>query len=311
MAMQEIEHKKRLIELANAIRAKHQALKENDLNFRMKMEKKFQPLLEKSNQQSSIRHKQKIAGENVENEDLPPTIICDDKLFGIKRKKDAWFLGNYPITFSHSKITVCGKDYERTTGLISLLTKKNPQNYDKQDLLGYKSMLQDTKYHLKKDGVRIKSKVGNKYKIIISEFFPEYNSRWSVKTSSSLTSSPQAASTPFKIQHKNSLMRNMDETQSSMKLSLPYYISEDDDDDDNNDNSVHINSGYGFKLPTQMTLINNSDCRRKTQYTYWDDPNELVERLYLLHCSKEAGNTGLDNEIISIVEELREAGYII
>jgi len=43
---------------------------------------------------------------------------------------------------------------------------------------------------------------------------------------------------------------------------------------------------------------------------YWDDPNELVDRLQLLLASKAAGNTGVSNEIISIFEELREAGLI-
>lgn len=43
---------------------------------------------------------------------------------------------------------------------------------------------------------------------------------------------------------------------------------------------------------------------------YWDDPNELVERLKLLTASREAGNTGLDGEIISIIEELRESKII-
>ncbi|XP_063635196.1 uncharacterized protein LOC134805942 [Cydia splendana] len=47
-----------------------------------------------------------------------------------------------------------------------------------------------------------------------------------------------------------------------------------------------------------------------TGYVYWDDPNELVDRLKLLIASRDAGNTGLENEIISIVEELREAGII-
>lgn len=45
-------------------------------------------------------------------------------------------------------------------------------------------------------------------------------------------------------------------------------------------------------------------------YVYWDDPNELVDRLKLLIASREAGNTGLDNEIISIIEELRENDII-
>ncbi|CAG9137606.1 unnamed protein product, partial [Plutella xylostella] len=43
---------------------------------------------------------------------------------------------------------------------------------------------------------------------------------------------------------------------------------------------------------------------------YWDDPNELIERLQLLIASKDAGNTNHDNEILSIIEELKEAGII-
>lgn len=46
-------------------------------------------------------------------------------------------------------------------------------------------------------------------------------------------------------------------------------------------------------------------------YTYWDDPNELVERLRLLVASKSAGHSGHRNEIMSIIEELREANIIV
>lgn len=45
-------------------------------------------------------------------------------------------------------------------------------------------------------------------------------------------------------------------------------------------------------------------------YEYYDDPNELCDRLKLLVSSKQAGNTNHDYEINSIVEELREAGII-
>lgn len=45
-------------------------------------------------------------------------------------------------------------------------------------------------------------------------------------------------------------------------------------------------------------------------YEYYDDPNELVERLMLLVSSKSAGNTNHDQEINSIVEELRERNII-
>lgn len=50
--------------------------------------------------------------------------------------------------------------------------------------------------------------------------------------------------------------------------------------------------------------------KKNTELVYWDDPNELVDRLKLLIASKTAGNTNLDNEILSIIEELKEAGVI-
>jgi hypothetical protein len=49
---------------------------------------------------------------------------------------------------------------------------------------------------------------------------------------------------------------------------------------------------------------------QKHNLVYWNDPNELVDRLRLLLASKAAGNTGVSNEILSTFEELREAGLI-
>jgi len=48
----------------------------------------------------------------------------------------------------------------------------------------------------------------------------------------------------------------------------------------------------------------------KIEQRYWDDPNELVDRLILLHLSKNAGNTGVHNEMESIIEELLERKII-
>lgn len=45
-------------------------------------------------------------------------------------------------------------------------------------------------------------------------------------------------------------------------------------------------------------------------YEYYDDPNELCDRLRLLVSSKAAGNSNHDQEINSIVEELRERRII-
>lgn len=50
--------------------------------------------------------------------------------------------------------------------------------------------------------------------------------------------------------------------------------------------------------------------KKNTDYVYWDNVNELVDRLRLLVASMIAGNTGHENELVSIVDELREAKII-
>lgn len=49
----------------------------------------------------------------------------------------------------------------------------------------------------------------------------------------------------------------------------------------------------------------------KANYKYWNDPNELVDRLRLLIASEGAGHNNHHNEINSIIEELKEANIIV
>lgn len=49
----------------------------------------------------------------------------------------------------------------------------------------------------------------------------------------------------------------------------------------------------------------------KHNYIYWNDPNELVDRLRLLLASEGAGHNNHRNEINSIIEELQEANIIV
>lgn len=69
-------------------------------------------------------------------------------------------------------------------------------------------------------------------------------------------------------------------------------------------NKQQVEKKVGGYLPKLKTYKKNTD------FIYWDDPNELIERLKLLIASKSAGNSSHDNEIVSIIEELREAGII-
>lgn len=64
--------------------------------------------------------------------------------------------------------------------------------------------------------------------------------------------------------------------------------------------------GLSQKSSPQKILIPKSTV----EYKYWDDVNELCDRLKLLVASKDAGHTGHDNEILAIVEELKESKII-
>lgn len=75
------------------------------------------------------------------------------------------------------------------------------------------------------------------------------------------------------------------------------------------------NTGNGlFNYNSNAVRKNLSDYMlyndNKIDYVHWNDPNELVDRLRLLIASQTAGNTSHSNEIISIIEELREARII-
>jgi hypothetical protein len=62
------------------------------------------------------------------------------------------------------------------------------------------------------------------------------------------------------------------------------------------------------KIGTNLDMMDLND--KKIEYRYFDDVNEIVDRLRLLIASQKAGNHNHNNEIISIIEELREAKII-
>ena len=71
---------------------------------------------------------------------------------------------------------------------------------------------------------------------------------------------------------------------------------------------TYLNNFYeGSGLPKFMIAQNTSS---NYDYVYWNDVNELVDRLKLLVAEKSAGNNSHDNEIMSIIEELREERII-
>ncbi|KAJ8877304.1 hypothetical protein PR048_021758 [Dryococelus australis] len=66
-------------------------------------------------------------------------------------------------------------------------------------------------------------------------------------------------------------------------------------------------SGLALKSGEGMKKI---DDGKNIDYVFFNDPNELVDRLQLLLASQSVGNYSHTNEIVSIIEELKKAGYI-
>lgn len=64
------------------------------------------------------------------------------------------------------------------------------------------------------------------------------------------------------------------------------------------------------KIIKDLFKKNSLPGKSGASYKYWDNADELVDRLRLLIASSGAGNKGHRNEIIEIIEELREANII-
>ncbi|KAK9738948.1 hypothetical protein QE152_g9405 [Popillia japonica] len=65
--------------------------------------------------------------------------------------------------------------------------------------------------------------------------------------------------------------------------------------------------GLQSKVPQRKTVVPYG----KVEYKYWDNVNELCDRLKLLIASRDAGHTGHENEILAIIEELKESQTIM
>lgn len=64
-------------------------------------------------------------------------------------------------------------------------------------------------------------------------------------------------------------------------------------------------------FPKGDGLLKSTISGNKVDYKYWDNPNEIVDRLKLLIASTSAGNNSHKNEIVAIIEELKEAKIIV
>ncbi|XP_066585314.1 uncharacterized protein [Prorops nasuta] len=249
-------------------------------------------------------------------------------------------LGNVLFNTDENDDIIIGENkYPGTRGLYELIFMKQPNEYIKDDEKNYKKILLKTNAYRRNRSSedQIKDSRGSKYKNIISNLITKKSATKSTtsKTLSGLSenqSRTRASKTLSSSSENQSRTRvaktlpSLSESQSRVKASSSLenstkqlntkptsqsfsgrgfqsslykqknYLSSDDDDD-NDQNQL---------IPSKMLLNNHVK-----DYVYWNNPNELVNRLKLLIASKNAGHTNHDNEIISIIEELREDGIIV
>lgn len=209
-----------------------------------------------------------------------------DHVYGVYFTNNQLMIGNSTFDMDNANnIIINGTRYRGTQGLYELIFKRLPDDaiYTEADLRAYKSILTSTNAHKRsfKADKPIMGNKGYKYKHIIAPLFP------------SIILQPRRgqgfipALKP--LQESDPIVSSADTPSNLNEAELGTTVMQ-----------------RGHNLPNNMTVANDS-----VDYVYWDNPNEIVDRLRLLTSSKDAGHTGHDNEIMSILEELREAGLII
>lgn len=307
---EEIQTKRNLAELVASIRKKYMKLRVAESKFEKDQERFLHT-------QDGIPTK--FRAEMGKEEINAMLAERDDKQFGITKKGKLWVLGNTFITIQPDGIRLKDKIFRCTPGLLSLLTRQEPSGNTADDDADYATALRITGVHLNRFGA-LKNLQSYKCQNIIKPLFELTPKRSTSQLSNfstlrdssandessfmdamstptgnasrlraSLSPIPEMAPLPSPISHRTrakTIIRRARMT-SMQKLK----------------------SGGRLRGVTKK-IINARARNPKSQLVYWNNVNELVERLYLLQSAKRAGNTSVNNEIANIEAELREARII-
>ena len=313
----EIQEKKEIINIANDIKEKCQELKDIKAGIQKVAGEYLQPIINPLKTLTTIEQEKlkrhtiltkqpapvpvETSINPVEAEELESTITDDLKLprlnnvyYGLRfdPETNKFFVGSVPAEITESTITVGNKIYTRTKGLISLLTTKHFQQkskYKKDDLQAYRDIIKETKVYETDRGTPkpikgpselfIKRLLNSKVSKKASKKVKQVKSVWTSDNETRYESfgNPLTYSTPIRGSGIGSLAKRKREINTQIRRRM--------------------------MVPSQA----------EQEYIYYDNPNELVERLKLLYGEQLAGNVNnpqINNEIQHILEELEELGFI-
>ena len=174
-----------------------------------------------------------------------------DLAFGLYAREGKFKIGNKEVNIEDNDIKVDDIIFEGTPGFWELVTSKNPENYEPEDLEKYQQLviLTNTAYQGNDPkNNKAKSKKSPKWRNIIKPIWEQ-------------------------------IKKQKEEED---------YEEEYEEDEEF---TLSPTKGTGLKiLPS--------------------DPNSLIDRFDLLFSSKKAGHTGVRNEIVSILDELKRQGVL-
>lgn len=176
-----------------------------------------------------------------------------------------------PIDFQGKDIKVKNIKYPGTVGLYELLFKKEPLGYTSKDMDNYMDIL--ARVNAYKDQVGNVSTSSNRYEKFRKIILPYLNKKGITKKGAKDLSAAQSTS--------------------GLAFAKPQFPGR--------------TTRQTKRIGKGLTLKNT---KQNVDYVYWDNANELVDRLRLLISSTTAGHNDHINEIISIIEELKEAKII-
>jgi len=238
-----------------------------------------------------------------------PTSQRYDKSYGMYYDKTSglYKIGDNLVTFNHDNLQLLNKYYKWTEGLWSLLCEKVPKNYTLEDIESYYNILKTSRVYLKADG-KPKTSGYFKWQQVVKPLYERMkNEEKQLNDEIAKIKTPRFKLTQINKHLSSSNRSNVDNN--TTVTNEPFNF-----DPVANSSMViepEVQNMFSFTSTPQTGSGLYKDVLPQTQLVYYDDPNELVTRLNLLTSSQSVGNTGVNNEIISILEELRERNIIV
>lgn len=284
---------KQLIDTSNVIRQKYKALKRNKNSEEIELERTFKPLLK------PIR--------KIEKNTKSVNMIKDEK---------PDFIGSFQNDFEgFSNNENENKDDSNKNESVDD-NKSEKESVDDDDdaevmastffaLVANRNKEIDTTYGVYFDSAKNEYKIGNASLKVIGNNFIVNDNQYSATQGLYQLLFLKAPNKNIYTQDDLANYKNILIISSAHKLNF--------------DVNSRTKGGNGNKYKNIIKpLINQHDGagfmelpKNKIDYVYWDDANEMVNRLRLLLASQQSGHSNHNNEIMSILEELREADIIV